>query len=64
MPRYEYNKIDLNSKSDDLDLLNPAGAQGWRLVFISTNRVAYLIREIAEAPPPPHRRRDRSAESR
>jgi hypothetical protein len=51
MPKFEYSKIDLNNaprKSDDLDLLEAAGAQGWRLVLITPNNVAYLIREIEE----------------
>ena len=48
---WEYRKIDLNHqrpRSDDLDMLNAAGADGWELVGITTNNAAYLKRPIKE----------------
>jgi hypothetical protein len=60
--RYEYTKLDLNMappRGSDLDLLNAAGQEGWRLVWISANAMAYMQREIEEeapAPRPPRRR--------
>jgi len=52
MPEWKYRKIDLNlyrPQGDELDLLNAAGAEGWELVGIASNNMAYLKREIAEA---------------
>jgi hypothetical protein len=46
---WEYRKIDLNQlprKTDDIDLLCDAGEEGWELVAILTNNVAYLKREL------------------
>jgi H-NS histone family len=48
---WEYRKIDLNQhrpRSDELDMLNAAGAEGWDLVGITTNNTAYLKRPIKE----------------
>ena len=45
MPEWEYRKIDLNQyrpRGDELDLLNAAGADGWELVGIASNNMAYL----------------------
>jgi hypothetical protein len=47
MRNWEYCAIhlcDLPRGSDELDLLNDAGAEGWELVTITTNNVAYLKR--------------------
>lgn len=47
MPQWEYNKIDLSNvsaRSDDVDLLDDAGKDGWELVGITSNNVAYLKR--------------------
>jgi hypothetical protein len=52
MPQWEYNKIDLSNvsaRSDDVDLLDDAGKDGWELVGITSNNVAYLKR-MASAP--------------
>jgi hypothetical protein len=52
MPQWEYTKIHLGAappKGDDIDLLNDAGQQGWELVFITSNNVAYLKRPIEES---------------
>src|SRR5262245_34010923 len=35
-------------RGDELDMLNAAGAEGWELVGITSNNVAYLKREIEE----------------
>ena len=56
---YAYMKLDLNMappRATDLDLLNAAGQEGWELVLISSNAIAYLVREIAEEAPAPARR--------
>ena len=58
--RYEYEKLDLNNtarRSDEIDLLSQAGAQGWRLVVITQNGMAYMVREIAEPDALPKSRR-------
>jgi hypothetical protein len=57
MPQWEYRKIDLNNvpaKSSDLDVLDDAGKDGWELVGITANNVAYLRRQVEDpnAPPP------------
>jgi hypothetical protein len=48
---WEYRKLFLNQHSprgDELDLLNTAGAEGWELVGITNNNVAYLKREMED----------------
>ena len=50
MPEWKYRKIALNfhgPRGDELDLLNAAGADGWELVGITNNNMAYLKREVA-----------------
>ena len=47
---WEYMKISLNqlsAKTEDVDALNGAGDEGWELVAILPNNIAYLKREIA-----------------
>jgi len=61
MARWEYRKIPLNDVRptvDDIDVLNDAGDNGWELVGITTNNVAYLKRPIDEPVPeaPPLRK--------
>jgi len=49
MPQWEYSKIDLNNvpvKSSDLDALDDAGKDGWELVAITANNVAYFKRAL------------------
>ena len=49
MREWKYRKIALNlhvPRGDDLDLLNGAGADGWELVSITSNNMAYLKREL------------------
>jgi hypothetical protein len=57
--RWEYREIDLNDQSrdnSDIDLLNDAGEEGWELVTITANGIAYLKRQFG-TPPSPGRRR-------
>jgi hypothetical protein len=52
MAEFEYEKIDLNNiarKGDDIDLLDDLGEQGWELVVITANNIAYLKREVGSA---------------
>jgi hypothetical protein len=54
MPSWDYRKIDLNNvprKTDDIDLLNDAGEQGWDLIAITPNNFAYLKREREDITP-------------
>lgn len=54
MDQWEYDKLDLNAlprKADEVDLLNDAGKDGWELIAITPNNIAYLKRRIA-APAP------------
>ena len=49
MPEWEYVKVSLNDlpvKTRPVDVLNDAGAQGWELVTITPNDVAYLKRQL------------------
>lgn len=46
---WEYQKIDLNQlprKTDEIEALCDAGAEGWELVAILANNVAYLKRQV------------------
>jgi hypothetical protein len=57
MPEWKYRKIALNlyrPPGDELDLLNAAGAEGWELVGITSNNMAYLKRELEEVAPMAH----------
>lgn len=52
---WEYRKVDLSQhrpRGDEVDILNAAGADGWELVGISTNNIAYLKRAPDEEPLP------------
>jgi hypothetical protein len=65
MPQWEYSKRSLNeapARTTDVDLLNAAGKDGWELVGITVNNLAYLKRPLPAAaadPPtrPPARRK-------
>jgi hypothetical protein len=53
MHAWEYRKIDLNDlprKAKDIDLLNDAGANGWEVVTITSNAIAYLKRQVGRPP--------------
>jgi DNA-binding protein H-NS len=54
VPEWEYRKIDLNDrprKTDDVDLLGDAGKEGWELVQITANDIAYLKRMVEDSSP-------------
>jgi hypothetical protein len=60
MSEWEYLKLDLNSVSprgDDIRLLNRAGSEGWELVSVTQQGIAFLKRAISE----PAKPRNRSA---
>jgi hypothetical protein len=64
MSEWEYRKISLSEaprRGDDVDLLNDAGKDGWELVGISNNNVAYLKRRQVEPVPVPAVRRRAAA---
>ena len=70
MPQWEYLVIDLSDlprRTDEIDLLNDAGVNGWDLVGITTNNKAYLKRRAAEpgAPSamPPRRKTSKATDS-
>ena len=49
MTMWEYRKIDLGASvglGDDIDLLNSAGQDGWEVVAITPQNVAYLKRRV------------------
>jgi DNA-binding protein H-NS len=53
---WEYRKIDLNHqrpRSDEFDMLNAVGADGWELVNITSNNFAYMKRQLEELAPAP-----------
>ena len=55
MADWQYRKVHLNQhapRGDELDMLNAVGAEGWELVGITSNNVAYLKREIEELDEP------------
>ena len=54
MSGWEYTKIALNElprKNDDIDVLCDAGEDGWELVAILPNNIAYLKRQVGESVP-------------
>ena len=54
MSLWEYRKIMLNqlsAKTNDVDVLNDAGDEGWELVAILANNIAYLKRQVGESVP-------------
>jgi hypothetical protein len=49
MHEWQYRKVDLNDlprRVEDIDLLNDAGAEGWEIVTITANHIAYLKRQV------------------
>jgi hypothetical protein len=49
---WEYHKINLNElprRTDEIEVLCDAGEQGWELVTILPNNIAYLKRERIES---------------
>jgi hypothetical protein len=52
VPEWEYSRINLNEvprRTDDIDLLNDAGKEGWELVAVTANNIAFLKRPIGES---------------
>jgi len=52
MAQWEYRKLDLNDaprRSDDLELLNNAGSNGWELVAVTHTGLAYVKRQVPDA---------------
>ena len=50
MTRWEYARLDLGSISTnmtDVEVLNGAGDEGWELIAITGNNIAYFKRPIA-----------------
>jgi hypothetical protein len=50
MPHWQYCAIYLNDAprgSDAIDVLNDAGGEGWELIGITANNIAYMKRQIA-----------------
>jgi hypothetical protein len=50
MPEWEYVTVslsDLPVKTLPVDVLNDAGEQGWELVTITSNNIAYLKRQVS-----------------
>jgi len=51
MTRWEYRKIylsDLPPRSDEIGILNEAGADGWEIIGITGTNIAYLKRQLRE----------------
>ena len=49
MTEWEYTAIslsDLPLEILDIDVLNDAGKEGWELIIITANHIAYLKRQI------------------
>ena len=54
---WQYRKIDLNDlppTADEIDLINKVGDQGWELVAITTNHIAYFKHKIEHRMLPEH----------
>jgi hypothetical protein len=59
MLQWQYREIHLNElprRTNEVDLLNDAGEEGWELVSITVNNIAYLKRQV---PTPPSARSPR-----
>ena len=55
MPRWEYSMIHLSELprgTDEIDILNDAGEDGWELVSVMANNIAYLKRQVTESAAP------------
>ena len=60
MVEWEYIIISLNDipiKPGVIEVLNDAGKEGWELVAVTSNNIAYMKRQVAEAPVATTRRR-------
>jgi hypothetical protein len=55
MVRWEDLTLDLAylpAKTNDVDVLNKAGEDGWELIAIASNHVAYLRRQVDDPDAP------------
>jgi hypothetical protein len=60
MPRWEYRIVNLSEtsrKARDIDLLADAGDEGWELVAVTPNNMAYMKRPADPPAPPPRARK-------
>jgi len=50
MPQWQYREVHLSDPRQTwaVEFLNKVGEQGWELIAISTNNVAYLRRQIED----------------
>ena len=51
MPEWEYTTVSLNDrpyKTRPIDVLNDVGEEGWELVIITPNQIAYLKRQVGK----------------
>lgn len=49
MAAWEYRKLDLNDvphRRDQIDLMREAGEEGWQLIVLTDNLIAYFKREL------------------
>ena len=49
--QWEYLKLDLNAvprRGNEIDVLNGAGSDGWELVTVTRNGIAFLKRAIGQ----------------
>jgi hypothetical protein len=60
MSEWEYTTINLSNLLSALEVLNDAAKDGWELVAITGNNLAYLKREVAKATPTTTRSGSRS----
>jgi hypothetical protein len=67
---WQYRKVDLGDlphRTSDIDLLNLVGADGWELVVVTTNNIAYLkrprepVKRPAQRQMPPRRQNQADA---
>ena len=64
MAQWEYCKVDLGTTapgSTDVALLNDLGQEGWELVYITPNSIAYLKRQHLASVPSKSARRVKPA---
>ena len=66
MSQWEYRTIDLNDpprRAEDVDVLSGAGEDGWELVAITANNIAYLKRQLEEQAAQPKSPRRKASSS-
>ncbi len=64
MVQWEYTTLHLSEvprRADDIDVLNDVGKEGWELVNITMNNIAYLKRQVAAPAGTPSARRKSAA---